>query len=169
MFADPAAQTPVFVRFSTVVGFRGSADTVRDVRGFATKFYTEEGVWDLVGNNMPVRGPPSPAVTGQTGIPGGKESVAALKTQDDAIHFINEMFKHLKAIGATGDGCELLAASDIASVKIGDATSDSDVVADRGVVTIRNCGAIDEVFDAFSSALAMYRHWDRDQRNLVPT
>jgi catalase len=51
---DPALQTPVFVRFSTVVGFRGSADTVRDVRGFATKFYTEEGVYDLVGNNMPV-------------------------------------------------------------------------------------------------------------------
>ncbi|UOR07598.1 catalase [Hymenobacter aerilatus] len=47
-------QTPVFVRFSTVVGFRGSADTVRDVRGFAVKFYTEEGNWDLVGNNMPV-------------------------------------------------------------------------------------------------------------------
>jgi catalase len=52
--ADPAVKTPVFVRFSTVVGSRGSADTVRDVRGFATKFYTEEGVFDLVGNNMPV-------------------------------------------------------------------------------------------------------------------
>ncbi|MBD2310574.1 catalase [Desertifilum sp. FACHB-1129] len=51
---DPNAKTPVFVRFSTVVGFRGSADTVRDVRGFAAKFYTEEGVYDLVGNNMPV-------------------------------------------------------------------------------------------------------------------
>jgi catalase len=51
---DPSVQTPVFVRFSTVVGFRGSADTVRDVRGFAVKFYTEEGNFDLVGNNMPV-------------------------------------------------------------------------------------------------------------------
>jgi hypothetical protein len=47
-------KTPVFVRFSTVVGSRGSADTVRDVRGFATKFYTQEGNYDLVGNNMPV-------------------------------------------------------------------------------------------------------------------
>lgn len=46
--------TPVFVRFSTVLGSRGSADTVRDTRGFATKFYTEEGVYDLVGNNIPV-------------------------------------------------------------------------------------------------------------------
>lgn len=51
---DPSVKTPVFVRYSTVAGSRGSADTVRDVRGFATKFYTEEGNYDLVGNNMPV-------------------------------------------------------------------------------------------------------------------
>jgi catalase len=51
---DPAKKTPVFVRFSTVQGPRGSGDTVRDVRGFAVKFYTEEGNFDLVGNNMPV-------------------------------------------------------------------------------------------------------------------
>src|SRR5208337_1405753 len=54
LFRDPSKQTPVFVRFSTVAGSRGSADTPRDVRGFAVKFYTDEGVWDLVGNNMPV-------------------------------------------------------------------------------------------------------------------
>ena len=52
--ADPEQITPVFVRFSTVQGGAGSADTVRDIRGFATKFYTEEGVFDLVGNNTPV-------------------------------------------------------------------------------------------------------------------
>jgi catalase len=51
---DPSVRTPVFVRFSTVAGSRGSADTVRDVRGFATKFYTRQGNYDLVGNNMPV-------------------------------------------------------------------------------------------------------------------
>ena len=51
---DPAVRTPVFVRFSTVGGSRGSADTVRDVRGFATKFYTRQGNYDLVGNNFPV-------------------------------------------------------------------------------------------------------------------
>ena len=51
---DPQAKTPVFVRFSTVAGSRGSADTARDVRGFAVKFYTEEGNYDLVGNNIPV-------------------------------------------------------------------------------------------------------------------
>ena len=47
-------KTPVFTRFSTVLGSRGSADTVRDTRGFAVKFYTDEGTFDLVGNNMPV-------------------------------------------------------------------------------------------------------------------
>ena len=51
---DPSVKTPVFVRFSTVGGSRGSADTPRDVRGFAVKFYTSEGNYDLVGNNMPV-------------------------------------------------------------------------------------------------------------------
>ncbi|WP_212006186.1 catalase [Chitinophaga sp. HK235] len=51
---DPARRTPVFVRFSTVAGSRGSTDLARDVRGFAVKFYTEEGNYDLVGNNMPV-------------------------------------------------------------------------------------------------------------------
>jgi catalase len=51
---DPALQTPVFVRFSTVAGSRGSSDLARDVRGFAVKFYTEEGNFDLVGNNIPV-------------------------------------------------------------------------------------------------------------------
>jgi catalase len=52
--AEEGRETPVFVRFSTVLGSRGSADTVRDVRGFAVKFYTAEGTVDLVGNNMPV-------------------------------------------------------------------------------------------------------------------
>ena len=54
LFSTRGKQTPVFVRFSTVVGSRGSADTPRDVRGFSVKFYTDQGVWDLVGNNMPV-------------------------------------------------------------------------------------------------------------------
>ena len=53
-FAESGKRTPVFVRFSTVVGERGSADTARDVRGFAVKFYTEDGNWDIVGNNIPV-------------------------------------------------------------------------------------------------------------------
>jgi catalase len=54
LFAEMGKRTPVFVRFSTVLGERGSPDTVRDARGFATKFYTDAGNWDLVGNNIPV-------------------------------------------------------------------------------------------------------------------
>ncbi|MFA9195626.1 catalase [Flavobacterium sp. FBOR7N2.3] len=54
IFTDVNRKTPVFVRFSTVAGSKGSPDLARDVRGFAVKFYTEEGTWDLVGNNMPI-------------------------------------------------------------------------------------------------------------------
>ena len=51
---EPGVKTPVFTRISTVAGSKGSAETVRDVRGFAVKFYTQEGNYDLVGNNMPI-------------------------------------------------------------------------------------------------------------------
>ena len=54
LFAEIGKKTDVFVRFSTVAGERGAADAERDIRGFAVKFYTEEGNWDLVGNNTPV-------------------------------------------------------------------------------------------------------------------
>jgi catalase len=54
LFSEVGKKTDVFVRFSTVAGERGAADAERDIRGFATKFYTEEGNWDLVGNNTPV-------------------------------------------------------------------------------------------------------------------
>ncbi|TAQ85095.1 hypothetical protein B7494_g6583 [Chlorociboria aeruginascens] len=54
VLTDTSRNTPVFLRFSTVLGSRGSADTVRDVRGFAVKFYTDEGNWDIVGNDIPV-------------------------------------------------------------------------------------------------------------------
>jgi catalase len=54
LFSQPGKETEVFVRFSTVAGERGAADAERDIRGFACKFYTEEGNWDLVGNNTPV-------------------------------------------------------------------------------------------------------------------
>lgn len=54
VFSEVGKETEVFVRFSTVAGERGAADAERDIRGFAVKFYTEEGNWDLVGNNTPV-------------------------------------------------------------------------------------------------------------------
>jgi catalase len=54
IFAKVGKQTPLFLRFSTVAGERGAADAERDIRGFAVKFYTDEGNWDIVGNNTPV-------------------------------------------------------------------------------------------------------------------
>ncbi|MCG5260747.1 catalase [Cupriavidus gilardii] len=54
IFAEVGKQTPLFIRFSTVAGERGAADAERDVRGFSIKFYTDEGNWDVVGNNTPV-------------------------------------------------------------------------------------------------------------------
>src|SRR6202166_1461084 len=54
IFSEVGKQTKMFIRFSTVGGEKGSADTERDPRGFALKFYTEDGNWDLVGNNTPV-------------------------------------------------------------------------------------------------------------------
>lgn len=54
ILTDTSKITPAYVRFSTVGGSRGSADSVRDPRGFAARLYTDEGNWDLVGNNMPV-------------------------------------------------------------------------------------------------------------------
>ena len=54
VFSQIGKQTDIFMRFSTVAGERGAADAERDIRGFAIKFYTEQGNWDLVGNNTPV-------------------------------------------------------------------------------------------------------------------
>ena len=54
IFSEIGKKTELFSRFSTVAGERGAADAERDIRGFALKFYTEEGNWDLVGNNTPV-------------------------------------------------------------------------------------------------------------------
>ena len=54
LFSEVGKKTDVFLRFSTVAGERGAVDAERDIRGFAIKFYTEEGNWDMVGNNTPV-------------------------------------------------------------------------------------------------------------------
>ena len=54
IFSEVGKKTEMFSRFSTVAGERGAADAERDIRGFALKFYTEEGIWDMVGNNTPV-------------------------------------------------------------------------------------------------------------------
>jgi putative intracellular protease/amidase len=237
---DPSRRTPVFVRFSTVVGSRGSADTVRDVRGFATKFYTDEGNFDLVGNNIPVffiqdgikfpdfvhavkpeadhflaengvRSPELAAVqkvlreegatpeivsstlgviTGADGrpikvdkalrtvssvlydavfVPGGAGSIAALMAQTDAAPFVQEAFKHYKAIAAASEGVDFIveACRPVAKspkrqgTKSAKVASAEEPLVRPGVVTARDPSSLRDLARRFVTAMAQHRHWDR--------
>ena len=71
-------------------------------------------------------------------VPGGKESINTLKMQGDAIHFINEAFRHCKPLGATGEGVELLKAANLPDIKFAGQKSADKVVSDKGVVTSGN-------------------------------
>jgi catalase len=101
-------------------------------------------------------------------VPGGMDSVETLKNHGDALHFVNEAFKHCKAIGAMGEGVELLAAADIEGVAFAGPRSEEELVVDRGVVTSRD-GMDNSAFgDAFAQAIAEHRHWDRAMKDRVP-
>ena len=91
-----------------------------------------------------------------------------MKMQGDAIHFINEAFKHCKAIGAIGQGTELLKASDLPDIKCAGQKSGDKVISDKGVVTCRNSGIGNSFNEAFIKAIAMHRHWDRERKEQVP-
>ncbi|MDQ4044758.1 MAG: catalase [Chloroflexota bacterium] len=115
-------------------------------------------------------------------VPGGQRSIEALKKHGDALHFINEAFKHCKPVGATGEGVELLEAARLEGVRL--ANGDDGVVAEHGVVTLRNgngrsvtdrvksaVGLGDEMdgfAEQFIEALAEHRHWGRTQKEMVP-
>ncbi len=102
-------------------------------------------------------------------VPGGRQSVETLKTQGDAVHFINEAFKHAKPIGATNEGVDLLAESDMQSVTIASPQSHAELVSDQGVVTIRNAADMSYFGRDFIQAIAEHRHWARQaQKELVP-
>jgi catalase len=118
-------------------GSRGSADTVRDVRGFATKFYTRQGNFDAVL------------------VPGGDRCVQTLAGDGDAVHFVSEAFKHGKAIGALGDGVALLETARVTAVR-----GDGETVTDQGVVTAGAAGG--DFTEAFVKAVAAHRHPERD-------
>lgn len=99
-------------------------------------------------------------------VPGGHESVNTLKMHGDAIHFINEAFRHCKPIGATGDGVDLLMSSSIKGVDFaGDGT---EIMSDKGVVTVRSPGGDGKFNKAFIEAIAQHRHWDREKKIQVP-
>ena len=114
-------------------------------------------------------------------IPGGRH-VETLKTHGEALHWINETFKHCKPVGATGEGVELLEAARLEGVRL--ANGDDGVVAEQGVVTLRNGNGgsvtdrvksavgigddLDGFAGKFVEALAEHRHWGRTQKEMVP-
>ena len=97
-------------------------------------------------------------------VPGGADSVNALSKSGDAIHWLNETYKHCKPICATGDGMEILKATAISGIEIA-GEDDDDTVSDHGVVTLRN-GT--DAGSAFIEALSQHRFWDRPNRDAVP-
>jgi catalase len=101
-------------------------------------------------------------------IPGGKASVEALKTHGEALHFVNEAFKHCKPIGAMTEGIDLLKASHIQGVSLADLDHCGEIVSDKGVVTV--CGPADvaSFAQAFQEAIARHRHWNREEKKHVP-
>ena len=97
-------------------------------------------------------------------VPGGAQSIKMLKQQGEAIYFINEAFKHCKAIAATSEGVELLSMADLAGVKL----SQDRVRSEMSVVTCRQASDLKSVSDEFIQAIAQHRHWMRYQKQMVP-
>lgn len=102
-------------------------------------------------------------------VTGGKQNIDSLLKQGDALHFINEAFKHVKAIGATNEGVDLLAASQIQGVAIAGNENKGELITELGVVTIRNSADINGFNKEFIKAIADHRHWARkNQKDMVP-
>jgi catalase len=95
-------------------------------------------------------------------VPGGKQSVDKLKTQGEALHFVNEAFKHCKTIAAIGEGVDLLAESSLSGVELADNHSQKDLLTDKGVVTAKNGAGMDDFSSEFIQAIAQHRHWERE-------
>jgi len=101
-------------------------------------------------------------------IPGGEKSVEALMQEADAIHFVNEAYKHCKAVAATGAGIDLLRASYLGADKITETTpGGKQISADEGVVISREAQA-GKVAAEFIKAIAQHRHWSREMKDQVP-
>jgi catalase len=97
-------------------------------------------------------------------VPGGKESVSTLKKRGDVIHFVNEAFKHCKAIAAVSEGVDLLIESEIT----GFSTSKGEITSDKGVITAIDNTQIKDFAKSFIDAIAMHRHWDRETKGEIP-
>jgi catalase len=101
-------------------------------------------------------------------VPGGKQSIDALKTHGEALHFVNETFKHCKAIAASSEGVELFAASSIQGVSLAEKASAGNIVSNKGVVTVGSKADLQQFAKSFIEAIAMHRHWDREEKMHVP-
>jgi catalase len=101
-------------------------------------------------------------------VPGGQASVAVMEVNGAFIHFINEAFKHYKPIGASGDGVDLLLASDIQGVDLGDSQAAPQLTSDHGVVTTRDVSDLDPFSQSLIASIAQHRHWDRSGAGAVP-
>ncbi|GAB6059085.1 catalase [Desulfonatronum parangueonense] len=101
-------------------------------------------------------------------VPGGSKSIEALKMQGDAVNFINEAYRHCKAIGATGEGLDLLMESDIFKKGSLSDSPPEELMNDKGVVTVRNASSLSSFNEEFIKAIAAHRHWDRPDKDKVP-
>ncbi len=101
-------------------------------------------------------------------VPGGEESVESLKKQGDALHFVNEAFKHCKTIVALNEGVKLFDKSEISGVSIAKAGSEGEIISDNGVVTALENAEIKNFIKYFIDAIAMHRHWEREMKEQVP-
>ncbi|RIK34230.1 MAG: catalase HPII, partial [Chloroflexi bacterium] len=101
-------------------------------------------------------------------IPGGEKHAQTLKMQGDALHFVNEAFKHGKAIGATGAGIELLIQANLQGVALAGPQTEEELVSDKGIVTSRDGNSLNGFSKTFIQAIAQHRHWNRETKEQVP-
>jgi catalase len=101
-------------------------------------------------------------------VPGGTKSIETLKTHGEALHFVNETFKHCKAIAASSEGVELFAASSIQGVNLAHQGAPGEIVSDKGVITAGNKADRQAFAKSFLDAMARHRHWDREEKMHVP-
>ena len=100
-------------------------------------------------------------------VPGGQKHFETLKKQGDALHFINEAFRHCKPVAAASEGVEFLKGSDIPTISTADANS-RDVQENLGVVTAGSQSDLQAFAKKFIEAIAQHRHWNREQKDIVP-
>jgi catalase len=100
-------------------------------------------------------------------VPGGKVSIDTLKMQGDAIHFVNEAFRHCKPLGATGEGIQLFKVANLPEIKFTGQESTDKAISNKGVVTSMR-GDSSSFTDSFIAAIAKHRHWDREKKEQVP-